>query len=428
MLFIYRNFTNITLNPCFFTEKYVIIYIYDPFFGNKEKKNKSYIDFSCKVTADRSRHMSKKRISKEKSIRHAKMTTEIIISLVLLGTCGFFVKSALTDVTRIEQSPFYDNKDIPENSMTQTTAPDPDQIIYESLSLDTTEKFYGDLILVNRDHQYFPSFDEDLVNIADMNAENGRTCFSVVENTYTILRQVYEPMAKMLQDFYDQTQNDTVVIYGSYRTNEFQQQLYNDDLESTGESESERVAPPGYSEHETGLALDFSETVNYDYDGQGEFKWINDNCFKYGFIVRYTEAKKNITKFEDEPWHFRYVGIPHAYYMHKNSLCLEEYIDLIRKHPYDGEHLEFSDGTSDYEVYFVKSDDGSDKTIIPVPTGIRYDISGNNDDGFIATVYKNQKPLVEEVPTKAFEEAAELTSSSEEEADSETETSAEDSE
>ncbi len=360
--------------------------------------------------------MSKKRISKAKSIRHAKTTTEIVISLVLLGTCGFFAKSAFTDVTKVEQSSFYDNKDIPTDSMTQNTEPDPDQMIYESLSVNTTDKFYGDLILVNRDHQYFYSGNEDLVSIIEMNEENNRNCFTAVDNTYTILRQVYEPMASMVQDFYDRTGNDTLIIYGSYRTKDFQQDLYDQDIENTGESDSSRVAPAGHSEHESGLAFDFSDTVNYDYDGKGDFEWINTNCYKYGFIVRYTKTKENITKFVDEPWHFRYVGIPHALYMNSHDLCLEEYIDLIRQHPYDGEHLEFSDSENknEYEVYFVKSDDGADKTTVPVPTGTRYEISGNNVDGFIVTVYKGQKPLVEETPTKAFEEAPELTTAAEE--------------
>ena len=70
--------------------------------------------------------------------------------------------------------------------------------------------------------------------------------------------------------------------------------------------------------------------MNHDYDGTGDFEWINKNCYKYGFVVRYTEEKQRLTKIQDEPWHFRYVGIPHAYYMTTNNLCLEEYIDLVR--------------------------------------------------------------------------------------------------
>jgi D-alanyl-D-alanine carboxypeptidase len=349
--------------------------------------------------------MSKQKISKEKSIRRAKTMTEAVISLVLVGTCAFFVKNTFSNMKDVGSSPYFDQNDIEIPDTTDVTVPDPNQTIYESFRVDTTDKFKGDLILVNEEHQYFGG-DEDLVSITDMNYENEISCFTAVDSTYTILRHVYGPMAEMVQDFYDKYNNDTLIIYGSYRTTEFQQQLYEDDLAQSGDGESTRVAKPGFSEHETGLAFDFTESVNHDYNGTGDFAWINANCFKYGFIVRYTEAKQRLTKIQDEPWHFRYVGIPHAYYMDSKDLCLEEYIDLVREHPYDGEHLEFSDNDgNDYEVYFVASDDGSEKTTVPVPTGTRYEISGNNVDGFIVTVYKGQKPVVEEAPTKSFEDS-----------------------
>lgn len=350
--------------------------------------------------------MPKSQMSKAKSIKRAKTMTELVISLVLLGYGAFFIKNIFSNAKIVAPSEYFEKTDIDIPDPTAVTAPDPNQTIYESHAVDTKDKFRGDLILVNSDHEYYGG-DEDLVSIIEMNNESGRTCFSAVDSTYTILRQVYEPMAQMIQDFYDKYNNDTLIIYGSYRTTEFQQQLYDNDLANTGEDSSTKVAKAGFSEHETGLAFDFSEVVNYDYNGQGDFAWINANCYRYGFIVRYTSAKESITKFRDEPWHFRYVGIPHAYYMDKNDLCLEEYIDLIRKHPYDGNHLEFNDGENDYEVYFVASDDGADKTNVPVPTGTRYEISGNNIDGFIVTVYKGQKPLVEEAPTKSFEDADE---------------------
>ena len=351
--------------------------------------------------------MPKNKISKEKSIRHAKTMTEIVISLVLLGAGGFFVRNAMKEASTVQSSPYFDDKDIAVTDVENTSVPDPNQIIYESRSVDTKDKFRGDLILVNEDHEYFGG-DEDLVSIIEMNSENERTCFTAVDSTYTILRQVYEPMAQMIQDFSDQYNNDRLIIYGSYRTKEFQQQLYDDDVAQSEDGKSTKVAKAGFSEHESGLAFDFTEADNYDYDGTGDYAWINANCYKYGFIVRYTKSKEKITKIQDEPWHFRYVGIPHAYYMDSNDLCLEEYIDLIRKHPYDGEHLEFKDDKdTEYEVYFVASDDGAEKTTVPVPNGVRYEISGNNVDGFIVTVYKNQKPLVEEAPTKSFEDTSE---------------------
>ena len=340
--------------------------------------------------------------------------TESVISLILIGTCIYFVKNGLDNKKVLEQSPYFDSTDIETTNSEDATLPDPNQIIYESSMVNTKDKFRGDLILVNSEHQYFGG-NEDLVSITDMNAEKNIDFFSAVDSTYTILKQVYEPMTQMIQDFYDRYHNDKLIIYGSYRTTDFQQELYEQDLAETGSESSTRVAKPGFSEHETGLAFDFTESENNDYDGTGDYAWLNANCYRYGFIIRYTEAKEKITKFRDEPWHFRYVGIPHAYYMDNQNLCLEEYIDLIREHPYDKTHLEFADDQgNEYEVYFVASDDGSEQTSVPVPAGVKYEISGNNVDGFIVTVYKNSKTAANMITTTAIAttsgESTEITS------------------
>lgn len=341
--------------------------------------------------------MSQNKISRDKSIRRTKIMTELIISIVLVGSLSYLIKSSFDRAVQVERSPYFDNTEIPDIDHADI---DPDKTIYESFSVATKDKFKGDLILVNEDHQYFGG-DEDLVSIVEMNLEEERSSFTAVDNTYTILRRVYGPMAQMIDDFYEKYDNDTLIIYGSYRTTAFQQQLYEQDLAQTGSEESTRVAKPGFSEHETGYAFDFTESVNHDYDGTGDYAWINKNCYKYGFVVRYTKSKEKITKIQDEPWHFRYVGIPHAYYMTKNDLCLEEYIALVEMNPYDGSHLEFSDDDgNEYEVYFVASDDGAETTNVPVPSGVKYEISGNNSTGFIVTVYKGQAPEIPEVTTE----------------------------
>ena len=79
--------------------------------------------------------------------------------------------------------------------------------------------------------------------------------------------------------------------------------------------------------------------------------------------------------------------------MTNKGLCLEEYTELVRNHPYQGKHLEFSDHNGkNYEVYFVESVGSIETdTSVPVPTGLKYEISGNNVDGFVVTVYKDEK-------------------------------------
>ena len=345
------------------------------------------------------RKMPKKKISKEKSIRRAKLLTELIICLFIIGFGVIAIKNATDKSRKVEKTEYYEDKDIPIPDESQpVTSNDPNKIIFENETINTKAKFRGDLILVNENHQYF-SGDEKLVSILEKNDEKGVDCFTAVNYDYTILDVVYEPMVKMIQGFYSEKNLNDIMIYGSYRSTEFQQQLYDADLAATGNEESTRVAKPGYSEHESGYAFDFSRYeigsgAPVDYDGTGEYEWFTKNCYKYGFVIRYTQSKEDITKIQYEPWHFRYVGLAHSYYMTKNNICLEEYIELLRDHPYSSDsstHLEFSDDADNaYEVYFVASDDGSEATNVPVPTGLTYDISGNNVDGFIVTIHKEK--------------------------------------
>jgi len=96
------------------------------------------------------------------------------------------------------------------------------------------------------------------------------------------------------------------------------------------------VAAPGASEHQCGLAIDFTTTANgngltEDFSDTPVGQWLNANSWKYGFILRYPKTKENITGYIYEPWHFRYVGEIHAEYIYKNNLCLEEYYALLAK-------------------------------------------------------------------------------------------------
>lgn len=352
--------------------------------------------------------MSKQsRISREKSIHRTKTLFEIFLTVSVIGAGGYIIKGIAERSQTVGYSQYYAE---PETSE-EEELPDPDKVIYETYNVPTKDKFHGNLIIVNENYRYF-SGDEKLVSINEMNAEKGRTLFSAVDPSETdkmmIVEDVYEPMASMIFDFYDATQISNILIYGAYRSTDFQQQLYEDDLAATGNEESTRVAKAGFSEHESGLAFDITTYPDYDYQGEGEYVWLTENCYKYGLIIRYPENKEQITKIQSEPWHFRYVGKPHAYYMTKNNLCLEEYIDMIiTKYYYQNdEHLEFTDDNgNEYEVYFVLSDDASDVTTIPVPTGKKFEVSGTNVNGFIVTVYKNEnteQPITE--PTTVPEE------------------------
>ena len=86
------------------------------------------------------------------------------------------------------------------------------------------------------------------------------------------------------------------------------------------------VAEPGSSEHHLGLAFDINKQGSSTFAGTKHSEWLNEHCWEYGFIIRYTKEKEKITGFVAEPWHIRYVGVEHAMYMKEHDLCLEEYV------------------------------------------------------------------------------------------------------
>jgi D-alanyl-D-alanine carboxypeptidase len=190
----------------------------------------------------------------------------------------------------------------------------------------------------------------------------------------------------MMEGFAEETGLRDVNVVAGHRTYELQQRLYDDALDSKGtEYTAQYVALPGCSEHHTGLAVDFSIFYSNtgdsaEFNGSDGYGWFFENAWAYGFIRRFEEEKSDITHVADEPWHFRYVGVPHAYYMKQNNLCLEEYIDLLREYPCDGNHLVIGTKQQQYEVWFCPGLQAH------VPENGEYTISGNNVDGFIVTM------------------------------------------
>lgn len=97
------------------------------------------------------------------------------------------------------------------------------------------------------------------------------------------------------------------------------------------EATAKFTAIPGTSEHQTGLAVDVTNTGNLtsDFANTKAGAWLKENSWRYGYILRYTENKYNVTKIGDEPWHFRYVGMPHSKLIYDNKFCYEEYIEAL---------------------------------------------------------------------------------------------------
>lgn len=129
----------------------------------------------------------------------------------------------------------------------------------------------------------------------------------------------------------------TINIRSGYRSYPVQTQLYNDYVRNDGKDNADRYsAEPGFSEHQTGLAIDIttsntSKPIGFWFDETPQAKWLYENAYKYGFILRYPQGKEHITGYRAESWHYRYLGKEHSKNFNMNDLTLEEYFGLYEK-------------------------------------------------------------------------------------------------
>lgn len=123
-------------------------------------------------------------------------------------------------------------------------------------------------------------------------------------------------------------ENYTVLAMSSYRSYQYQYNLYNRYVSTDGVKAADTYsARPGYSEHQTGLAVDvYNGKEDFtNFEKTKEYNWMQDNAYKFGFILRFPKDKVLETGYQYESWHYRYVGKEIAKYIHDNNLCFEEY-------------------------------------------------------------------------------------------------------
>ena len=195
------------------------------------------------------------------------------------------------------------------------------------LNYDFYEKTYkantnlDTAILVNKyyylESDYIP---DDLVNISQTYSwgENGS------QKTRQVVYDAFIDMwnAANKEGYY-------LMVNSSFRNYQDQESVYNAYKNTSGETYANSIATkPGFSEHQTGLALDIfskSNTNKNTFKDTPEAKWLKENAYKYGFILRYPEEFEEITGITFEPWHYRYVGKDIAKYIYENNITFDEY-------------------------------------------------------------------------------------------------------
>ena len=157
------------------------------------------------------------------------------------------------------------------------------------------------------------------------------------------VRRLRPEAAQALEAMFSACREETGVILVSvsgYRDYEKQERIYRHKLENVRgnvEKADAYVARPGASEHQTGLSMDVGarkedkKTLEPTFGGTKGGMWLKENCWRFGFILRYDEGWEETTGYAYEPWHVRYVGPEHAAAIHEHSMPLEDYLKLLRQ-------------------------------------------------------------------------------------------------
>lgn len=298
----------------------------------------------------------------------------LIIILYIIFNTAFGTKNKKEDDLNAAET---------QNSLSSTLLTSNGRIEFEKIFLNNDDIHKGSLILVNDNHEY----------ISQENGSSGFISVDKMKNDYYKLKNsnitMDETAAKsfnsMLSGFYLDKSDKSIILISAFVSKDQQDIMYNQALEN-----SLSVSKGGFSEHQTGLAADIgsiSDSGKLTYLTPDEkYSWFAENCSKYGFIQRYPDDKNDATGVNGHEYHFRYVGIPHAYYMKENNLTLEEYLEVLKKYTFGGKSLSFPCYSKQYEIYYIKAK--SDINDVYVPRTNSYTVSGNNIDGFIVTVEK----------------------------------------
>lgn len=181
----------------------------------------------------------------------------------------------------------------------------------KALNIDTT------YVLVNK----YYNLDSDYV---PKNLEVIDSKYSVPgKKLVNVARISFEHLAKKAE-----SEGYIIRAASTYRSYSYQSNLYDNYVKQDGVSNADKYsARPGFSEHQTGLAVDVDNGKSSfnNFENTKEYKWLLDNAYKYGFILRYPKGKEDITGYMYEAWHYRYVGVEIAALIHENNMTYEEY-------------------------------------------------------------------------------------------------------
>ena len=176
----------------------------------------------------------------------------------------------------------------------------------------------GILMLTNKFYSLDNTYDSSTMASVSKQYSYGENQM-VTEETFNAFLNMFNAAKK---------ENLTLIINSSFRSFEEQDEIYNYYKSINGEEYANKIAAKaGFSEHQTGMAIDIQTygSTAKTFEEFDEFKWLQDNAHKYGFILRYPKDKEYLTGYEYESWHYRYVGVKVATYIYQNNITFDEY-------------------------------------------------------------------------------------------------------
>ena len=247
----------------------------------------------------------------------------VLLSILSLACFGLGIYFLNTEKNAAAESQAETARSVLE---TISTTEEETESVPETAVLETEKEEDPLLTLVNINHPVPENWTVDLKKVGE------------APNEHWIDARAWDDLQAMMNDA--KTAGMHLVICSSWRSHETQERLFAEEVqehkdEGYTDEEAEKlaaewVAVPGTSEHELGLAVDIVaeeyQMLEEEQKNTPEQMWLMEHCYEYGFILRYTEDKKDITGIWHEPWHYRYVGREAALEIKAMNVCLEEYV------------------------------------------------------------------------------------------------------
>lgn len=190
-------------------------------------------------------------------------------------------------------------------------------------------------ILVNKEHLLSSDYVPENLVITDNNENNFHDYKD--PNFKPMISADILPYFEAMQKAAEALGLRKIIVDSGYRPYEYQQVIFDKSVAEKGLEETLRlVSLPGSSEHQTGLAIDIAYMDNGVYiektsDEDSEIKWLKENAYKFGFILRYPEGKEDVTNIQYERWHYRFVGVEMATILYAEGITLDEYYERVEQ-------------------------------------------------------------------------------------------------